>query len=513
MFSSSLNIGTTRLMLWRTARAYRPIHSPPVTQRAVTPDRPDRYIALVLAIVTAASRLPFMAERLWEWDSVLYARALEQGFHVDEVLPGMRPHPPGYIFYVASAAIGRLLGLDSDHALVAVSVVASGVAVAATYLLCRRFAGRTISLALAIAFAAAPLVWLHGEVAMPYIVLAPVTALLALAFRDARDGSARRVIGTSFAFGALAGFRQDLLLFLFPLWVWMLWPTASRARLQAAGALLAGCLLWFIPSAVLSDGPVAYVTRTVRQLVSTSAVSANAERSLAVNAVLVGHALLWAGLGLSVLLLVVGLARALASARGLRRPDDREAVFFGLWLLPPLAFYLFVHIGEWGFVLSMVPGMYVLLAWLLDGVTRARAASALILANAAVCAFVFLTGDDPVFSRASLVGHDRATEAKTEWIRTQAPPSSIVVAGAEVLVASYYLPDRIIRYSNAAATTTYEVPIAGPTTIVIYEPAARPPDLRVTRTVEIIGGLTLDLADVTSGTLRLRGADIGDTRR
>ena len=463
-----------------------------------------------------ASRLPFMAERLWEWDSVLYARALEQGFHVDEALPGMRPHPPGYIFYVAAAGLGRLLGLDSDHALVAVSVIASGAAVAATYLLCRRFAGRAISLALAIAFVAAPLVWLHGEVAMPYILLAPVSALLALAFRDARGGSARRVIGTSFAFGALAGFRQDLILFLLPLWLWTLWP-AGRARLRAAGAFVAGCLLWFAPSAVLSDGPTQYVTRTFRQLLNTSAVSANSERSLALNAVLVGHALLWAGLGLSVLLLVLGLARALAAARGQRRSDDGEAVFFGLWLLPPLAFYLFVHIGEWGFVLSMVPGMYVLLAWLLRDVARNSAgqslATALVLANAAGCALLFLAGDDPVFSRASLVAHDVATETKTAWIRAQAPAASVIVAAAEVLVASYYLPDRTIRYSSATATTTYDLPIGGPTTIVIYEPAARPPDLPVTRTIDLGRGVTIELADVTSGTLRLRGADIGDTRR
>ena len=176
-----------------------------------------------------------------------------------------------------------------------------------------------------------------------------------------------------------------------------------------------------------------------------------------------------------------------------------------------------MHIGEWGFVLSLVPGMYVLLAWLLARVAGTRAgrgvATALVLANAVGCALLFLAGDDPVFSRASLVAHDRATEAKTDWIRAHAPPSAIIVASAEVLVASYYLPDRIVRYSNAAATTTYDVPITGPTTIVIYEPAARPPEARVTRTVELTGGVTLELADVTSGTLRLRGADIGDTRR
>ena len=136
------------------------------------------------------------------------------------------------------------------------------------------------------------------------------------------------------------------------------------------------------------------------------------------------------------------------------------------------------------------------------------------LANAALAAALFVAGDHPVFSRASLVAHDRATDEKTAWIRDQAPRDSIVLAAAEVLVASYYLPDRIVRYSNEAATATYDLTIDGPTTLVIYEPAARPAGRAgIDRTVEFAGGGTLDLATVSSGTLRLHGADIGDTRR
>ena len=475
----------------------------------------DLTLALLLGIATALSRIPFVAQRLWAWDSVLYARALDHGFHVDDVLSGSRPHPPGYIFYVAAADLAKLLGLDSDHALVAVSVVASGVAAAACYLLCRRFVGRPLSSALAIAFAAAPLVWVHGEVAMPYILLAPLSTTLAIAFRDARGADDRRTVLVSLAFGALGGFRQDVLLFLFPLWLWMLWPAGTRARLAALVAFLAGCLAWLAPSALLSDGLIAYVTRSVRQLIGASGLSANTERSLPLNAVLIGDSLFWGGLVLVAALLILGLSRLLASIRGQRLPDDGEAAFFALWLVPALLFYLFVHIGEWGYVLSLVPGMYVLLAWLLSrlGHERQRAAAGAVLVNAVLAAALFLVGDHPVFSRASLVAHDRATEAKTAWIREHAPPASIVLAAAEMLVATYYLPDRLVRYSNAAATATYDLTIDGPMTLVIYEPAARPANVTITQTVDIVGGGSLDLASVSSGTLRLHGADIGDLRR
>ena len=480
---------------------------------------PDRSIALLLGLATALSRLPFVADRLWEWDSVLYARALEHGFHVDDVLAGSRPHPPGYIFYVASAAVVRSTGLDSDHALVAVSIVASGAAVAVCYLLCRRFVGRGLAAAIALAFAASPLVWLHGEVAMPYILLAPISAGLALAFRDARGAGGRRLAATSFLFGALAGFRQDLLLFLFPLWLWMAVPATRRARVAAVVALIVGCLIWFIPSAALSDGPAAYLTRSLRQLIGVGGVSANEARSIGINLVLLGDSLFWAGLAVTALVMVLGLARILAASRGHRIGDEREGRFFALWLGPALLFYVFVHIGEWGFVLSVVPGLFVLLAWLLRPIvarspTAGRTALAVVAASAALGAGLFVAGAHPVFSRASLVAHDRATDRKTAYIRQHLPAAStLVLAAAEALVVTYYLPDVPVRYSNAAAPTSFDLHLVAPVTVVVYERAARPPGDHPVRTVTVDPGITLELMDLPPGTLRLNGAPgLGDLR-
>src|SRR2546423_1475697 len=56
-------------------------------------------IPLLLVLGVLASRLPFVTNDLWAWDSVLYARALEQGFHVGFHLADQRPQAPGYLFY------------------------------------------------------------------------------------------------------------------------------------------------------------------------------------------------------------------------------------------------------------------------------------------------------------------------------------------------------------------------------------------------------------------------------
>jgi len=209
----------------------------------------DRTIAAALAAVVFATRLPFASHTLWAWNSVLFARALEQGFHVDAELSGQRPYPPGYIFYVASAALLRIFVGDSNAALVAVSAVASALCAAAVYLLCRRYAGRALSLAVALGAASAPLVWTFGDVAMPYAVLGLLSIAVAAAFQVARARAWPAAAAASLAFGLAAGYRQDLLLLLGPLWLWLVAPCSWRERAWCAAALAAGGLAWAIPTA------------------------------------------------------------------------------------------------------------------------------------------------------------------------------------------------------------------------------------------------------------------------
>ena len=221
--------------------------------------RRDRAIAIALAAFVVATRLPFVTHVLFEWDSVLYARALEQGFHVSADLGDQRPHPPGYLFYLGIAALIRVVTGDSNTALVAVSILASAGATVAVYLLARRFARAELAGFAALAFAVDPLVWAHGEVALPYIVLALGSASLALAFWDARNGGRARLLVASVAFGLAAGFRQDLLLVLGPLWLWAAARHGWRSLALGMAAIAAAGVLWFVPSAGSSGGLVAYL--------------------------------------------------------------------------------------------------------------------------------------------------------------------------------------------------------------------------------------------------------------
>ena len=219
----------------------------------------DRAIAAALAVLVLLARVAFTAQTLWAWDSVLYARALEQGFYVGADLADQRPHPPGYLFYLAVAALIRFITRDSNAALVVVSVIASALTAAAVYLLCRRYADRALAIVIALGAASAPLVWTYGEVAMPYAVLGLLSVVLAASLREARSRPWPAAFIASAGLGLAAGFRQDLLLLLGPLWLWMLAARSWRERGLCVVALGVAALAWLGPSATLSGGPAAYL--------------------------------------------------------------------------------------------------------------------------------------------------------------------------------------------------------------------------------------------------------------
>lgn len=402
------------------------------------------------------TRVPFVTHTLFQWDSVLYANALERGFHVDTEIGSERPHPPGYVFYVLLAALVRLVASDSNGALVAIAVVASAGAVAVTYLLARRFAPRSIAAACALGLAASPLFWQQSEVGLPYTLLALLSATFAAAFRRARNTSAS-LVGLSLAFGLASGMRQDLPLLLGPLWVWALLraPRAVRARAPAAAAV--GCVAWLVPSAALSGGLGSYLAAVAGQTAhvsTTFSVATRGAAGLSQNLAFTLYSVWWGVAAFAVVLIIVGGARLLAT-RG--RPGD-QATFLALWIVPPIVIYVGLHIGDPGYVLSVLPGLFVLAATLLAASPRGAVvlSTGLVAANAVL--FVLPVGQ---FSAPAIAAHDRSVSDRVTYVRARYLPSDVtVLAQYDYVLARYYLPEyRTLFFGDAPEVLTRD-PVA-----------------------------------------------------
>ncbi|HET8569805.1 MAG TPA: hypothetical protein VFM93_12575 [Candidatus Limnocylindria bacterium] len=416
--------------------------------------RRDWLAATLVGVGVVLARLPFAARELWAWDSVLYARALEGGFHVGFDLDAQRPHAPGYILYVALADLFRRSGADASQALVVVSILASGLGAAALFLLARRFTSAPVAALAALGYALNPLAWMYGEIAYPYALLGALAVTLAGAFWWARhQADARATYLVSFAFGLVSGFRQDLLLLLGVLWLWTAWPRGPRAVAASGALVLGGIAVWLVPSAALSGGLVTYLQALGAQtdfVRTTYSVPAQGVDALSYNLRFTVYALAWGLLGFGVLLVGLLLTPVLAWLRApsrIRAPrPEGPAAFFLAWLAPGLLFYVLVHIGEWGYVLSVLPGLYVLTAALTERLVRRvdpagrRAWSVAGAALVLVPALLFV-GTPQRFSAAAIASHDTALRARVDYVkRTFDAEQTVILAREDFLLVRYYLP-------------------------------------------------------------------------
>lgn len=479
-----------------------------------------RHRALVAAGIfggAVLARLPFATTHLWAWDSVLYARALERGFHV-AVDPSMsRPHPPGYVWYVGLASLARDVLGDSNAALVLVSILAAAAGAALIWIVASRYMRPAVAFVVALAFVASPLVWTYSEIAYPYTVLALLSLALGSFFIERRHP-----LLASLAFGVLSGARQDILLLLAPIWIWSIWPLRPRQTAAAAGLVGLGTLTWWVPSAILSGGPLAYMDAVLHQtakVTTTYSVPVNGLHALVYNTGLTFEALAWA-LGPMAIPLLVGVARVIG--RGVRaRSLHVSALTMGLlvWAAPALAFYTLVHIGEWGYVLSVVPVLLLGAGIFLDRAVAQlppRALRFVPIATGlalALPALLFLVGDgayqavvgDAEFSAAGLARHDVALAARVAYVRREfASRSTLIVARDDYLLVRYYLPDYRTMYWDPdpyghMSSTRHRA--MRPTNIVVFTAGLQPERAGDIRRIEVADGVDLAYLSLDRGSV------------
>jgi len=353
--------------------------------------RADLIVGLALALATVISRVPARAHLLPTWDAVQFALALERYDIVAH-----RPHPPGYILYIAAARTVDAFVGNTTASLVWLSMVASGAAVFFVYRLAWMMYGRRAAVVAAIGLATSPLFWFYGEVGLPYAVEAALTSLIAMLTWPARCGRASAVMTSAVGLGLAGGVRQSLLPLFFPLWATSAWAGMRRlAPLVLGGALIVvTTMLWLVPMLHLAGGVGAYLDASAELFDSTvrqTTVMAPGWAWLGNVRAVVEAAVL--GLGLLLPVFVWAAARAVRSGLGARE------WFLLAWSLPPLLVYVWLHFGQYGYLLAILPALYLsiapVLARALAAPGRVRIVVTVILAAVVVAHVAFVTGAPP----------------------------------------------------------------------------------------------------------------------
>lgn len=322
--------------------------------------------ALWLTALYGVTTIPFMTRFAYNWDAAQFELSL-QNFSVHM----HQPHPPGYLLFVGLAKALSLV-LSNHWALVAESVLFGWVAVMLLYILAteiwpeqswlRRFA--------TLGFLLNPLFWFYRETGLTYTVDAAAGLAVAwLCLGTLRYRRHSYFIANSIVVPLACGFRPSLLVLLAPLWLLAAWHHKRNWRfvLLWAGVALAIALAWFIPLLVLSGGVTAYfidsgklysnvsgqtsifagaslssIWQQIRLLLSTLLYSWNS-----VVIALLGSAVLgvwrWRQIGWRTGWLV----------------HNKMILWVLAWILPATLLYSFVHLGQLGYVVFLIPVGYI----------------------------------------------------------------------------------------------------------------------------------------------------------
>ena len=419
-------------------------------------------IALLLFALAILTRAPFQTQNLWAHDSVLYERAIERFDPLDQ-----RPQPPGYLYYVILIrAVDALTG-DANRAMTLVSLFASAIAVALLYLLAARLYDERTARISALFLLSGVTFWAEGGVAYPYTLLAALSIGCALLFW--RAFTSRRgadLLLASTAWGIAVGFRSDLAIFLAPLWLLAAWAAPRVKTVLSAATVAALVVVWYVGSGV-ADGGLARFADALRmqgQFVDErySVFGASGIGALYANVYELGRFL---GRGLYFLAPLVAVVPLSASARHIELTDRRRALFVALWTLTPLAVYVPIHSGEYGYIFSMLPGLCVYAARGAIGLARGsrmpRAlpwiVAAVVIANSAI----FLVSDTAL-SVTDVMRRDRGTTEKNDYLRRDADlDRATILTGFDTLVAQRYSTGAHALYGYDPATAHLDAVFAG----------------------------------------------------
>ena len=422
-------------------------------------------LALGLFGFALLTRLPFATTNLYAPDSVLYARGMALFDPFDQ-----RPQPPGYLWYVLTLRAIDLVTHDPNRAMTIVSALAGAATVALVYLLAARLYDERTAKVAALFVLTAVTFWAYGGVAYPYTLLAALTTLCALLFWRAIDPAlpsraqrGRRLVIASVAWGIAIGFRSDLAIFLAPVWL----VAATRATILSAaisaGAVAGLVALWVFASAA-ADGGLARFVEAVqiqsRFVDERYSVFGNGPIAIYRNAYELGRFL---GRGLYFLIPLIAVTVISAEARRVELRDRQRAVFIALWLLTPLAFYLFIHVGEYGYIFSLLPGLAILAARgaiaLAKGMRMPRTFKWVVMAVVLGNAAIYLLSDTPISAR-DVARHDRGIDEKVAYLMSLTSESMLVVTAYDDVLVNHYLRGPPVLQYDPTATPAFTQSLA-----------------------------------------------------
>lgn len=431
--------------------------------------------ALGAVVLLALVRLPFLESAPANWDNAQFVLG-----SINYSVVSHQPHPPGYVLYIGLGSLLNQVTGDAVLSFALISAVSVALATVLFALLARTMGlSRGTQVLVIGGFALSPMLWYYGTVGLTY---APEVALATLvgicAWQTMRTHHPGWLLAGALVLALAGGFRQTGLVLLLPLWLLSAWFVRPRWAVFPALAVLGGVVLaWFIPLLILAGGPEAYfqASRELAEIISSgSNALLQGPRAFGINVLMVLLAGI-AALGGGLIVLLAGLAtgrRPRLATAPVRVLADLRGVFLATWLVPALTVYTFGHIGQPGYMMLVLPPLFLAAGWAIDGAVRrldrpapiiAAGLAGIALFNLAMTTarpwlldavdsapMVAAVRDDIIWQAPQFGMFDTTRDWQTivEIASQYGPGELLVLTGTDVLSnfrhASYYLPDQYV---------------------------------------------------------------------
>ena len=331
-------------------------------------------LLIFFGLLVVATRLPLSPGQLFSFDDVNLAYSI--GNYDVRI---SQPHPPGYpLFVLEMRALSWLRFKRAESILLILSLGGSILALLLAVWCGNRIFGGDSGFWAAVVLLPAPAFWYAGLTSALRVQLAVVSLAVAMSCWRAWTGEAAWVRRSAIALAIGAGIRPEIGAVLFPLWAASAlrapvdWAERRRALLWMAGTVS----LWLLPAMFASGGPVNFIRANLDYLADQASLSSGLFGA-SDNAWLrtFYQTLVWVFCG------VVGLALPMVLAWRWRDGWGigwSRLAFLALWIGPPFAFALSVHVADpgqtlmMGVVVALVGGYWIDRAFLLSSqqVTR-----------------------------------------------------------------------------------------------------------------------------------------------
>ena len=417
-----------------------------------------RIHTLIFVGLTLLTRFPYRAHLLFDHDSVQFALGLRD---YDVYLN--QPHPPGYFLYVCTVGLIHFVLHDANASLVLVSVIASALAVGVIYNLGSALFDRQTGWWAGLLATTSPLFWFFGEVALSYSAAALFSSAVALSAWRVFNGESRRVYGLSILFGIAVGFRQDLGVFLGPLWLLAVARCKPRVMIFAVVLAVITIALWFVPMLLATGGAARYFAANSElwQYNNEPMTIWYAPPSSRIDTFLTLIGVLSYGTGLGTIFLLFAAYCLLRSSswRTIRRD---KLLFFFTWVTPAIGFFVIVFIPpyKYSYGLVLLPAFWLMTPVAVREVfsevkrlplaltSNFRAAHISIVLTVIVASnLVVFCFSEAGFSVAALQKHEQILSRIFTTIRQNFPSDSTLILGRQRSTFSgfrhvqYYLPE------------------------------------------------------------------------